>query len=149
MTPNVCTLAKKRNTLRKSIKTKRKEWIEACAEVTKAKQEAKGEQWREVVNSAISDIDERGMWKFIKSLNGSPSTNSPSENLKIGGKTIISLKRETEAFASYYARVSRLSFSKKERAFNRQLKKLTRLRKGSFLISELTIAELKSAIWKM
>ena len=83
MTPKVHTLAKKRNTLRKCIKTKHKEWIEACAEVTKAKQEAKGEQWREVVNSAISNIDERGMWKFIKSLNFSSITNSLNEAMKI------------------------------------------------------------------
>ena len=69
--------------------------------------------------------------------------------MKIGGKTIISAKKKAEAFVQHYANVSRLTFSKEEREINRQLKKLTRSRKGSFLIPDLTMAELKSAIGKM
>ena len=117
--------------------------------MTKAKQEAKKEQWVEVVNSAISDIDEQGMWRFIKSLNGTPSTNSPNEAMKINGRTITSNKKKAEAFAIHYARVSRLTFTRKERAITRRLKKLTRSKKGSLLIPEFTMAELKAAIGKM
>ena len=149
MTPKVRTLIKTRNALRKTIGSKRKEWLAACAAVSKAKHEAREEQWVEVVNSAISDIDERGMWKFIKSLNGSPSTNSPNEAMKVNGKTIISAKKKAEAFAQHYAKVSRLSFSKSERSITRQLKRITRSNKHQFEIPELTMAELKSAINRM
>ena len=57
MTPKLRGLIKKRNELRKNISTKRKEWLEACTEVSKAKVEAKAEQWEEIISSAISDID--------------------------------------------------------------------------------------------
>ena len=149
ITPKVRNLIKKRNTLRKSISTKKKEWLQACTEVSNAKREAKREQWEEVVNSAISDLDERSMWRFIKSLNGAPATNSPNEAMKIGGKTVISAKKKAEAFAKHYASVSRLSFSKSERDFARRLKKLTRSNKGQLNIPAFTMVELKTALSNM
>ena len=86
MTPKLLGLIKTRNSLRKRISTKRKEWIAACTDVAQAKLESKAEQWEEVISAAVNDIDEKGMWKLIKSLNGSPSTNSPNEAMKINGK---------------------------------------------------------------
>ena len=149
MTSKVRNLIKSRNKLRKTISTNRKEWLAACAAVNSAKKEAKEEQWVEVVNSAIGDIDERSMWSFIKSLNGSPSTNSPNEAMKINRRVITSTKKKAEAFAVHYAKVSKLKILHHERAFNRRLKKLIKSQKGSFSILELTMAELKSAITKM
>ena len=149
ITPKVRNLIKRSIPLRKSTKTKRKEWLEACVEVTNAKSEAKKEQWFEVVGSAISDLDERSMWKFIKSLNGAPSTNSSNEAMKVGDKTVVSAQKKVEAFAKHYAKVSRLSFSKSERGFARRLKKLTRSNKDQFEILVFTMVELKSAISKM
>ena len=89
------------------------------------------------------------MWRFIKSLNGSPSTNAPNEAMKINGRVITSTKKKAEAFAVHYAKVSKLKILHHERAFNRRLKKLIKSQKGSFSIPELTMAELKSAITKM
>ena len=87
-----------------AIPSVKKEWLEACIEVSDAKREAKQEQWIEVVGSAISDLDERNMWKFIKSLNGSPSTNSTNEAMEIGNKTVVSARKKAEAFAKHYAK---------------------------------------------
>ena len=85
----------------------------------------------------------------MKSLNGSPDLNSPSEAMTINGKKIISAERKAEAFASHYARVSRLKFSKQERSTTRKLKKLLRARKNTFDIPLFNIEELKSSIAKM
>ena len=148
MTPKLQRLIKKRNSLRKSIGTKRKEWLAACTEVSKAKLESKAEQWEEIISSALGDINERGMWQLIKSLNGTPATNSPNEAMKIGGKTVVSAKRKAEAFAQHYASVSRYKLNKQQRAVTRQLKKLTRPNK-QFEIPDFTLEELQKAITKM
>ena len=47
-----------------------------------------------------------GIWKLIKSLNGSPVTNTPNQTMKVNGKTIVSTERKAEAFAQHYAAVS-------------------------------------------
>ena len=44
MTPKVRRLSKNRNALRKTIKTTREEWLQACKEVSIARQEARREQ---------------------------------------------------------------------------------------------------------
>jgi hypothetical protein len=56
-----------------------------------------------VVSSAIGDIDERNMWRLIKSLNGSPDLNSPNEAMVINGKRIMSTKKKANLFAQHYA----------------------------------------------
>ena len=89
------------------------------------------------------------MWRIIKSLNGSPATNSPNQAMNVGGKTIVSTERKAEAFAQHYAAVSRLKFNKSERAVTRQLKKLTRSNKQQFNIPDFTLMELKKAINNM
>ena len=149
MTPKVRSLVKKRNTLRKQIKTHRKEWLDTCKEVSKAKLEAKQEKWVDVVSSALEDTDERGIWKFIKSLNGTPDSNSPNTAMTIGGKKVISAKKKADAFVKHYASVSSLKFSRKERAVNRALKRLIRSKKSPRSVPLFTMEELKSAISKM
>ena len=115
MTPKCRRLIKERNQLRRKISTHRKEWLQACKDVTEAVQEAKTDQWKEVVNGAINNLDERKTWSFIKSLNGSPETNSPNEVLKLNGKRITSAKKKAELFAQHYAKVSKLQFTREER----------------------------------
>ena len=150
MTPKVRQLVRGRNILRKSIKTKRKEWMAACTEVAKAKREAREEQWKEVVTSAISDMDERNMWKLIKSLNGTPDLNSPNEAMIINGKRITSTKKKAELFAQHYASVSKLSFSKEERRMNLRLKRLLDSNNQTDTpYSDFTLSELNTAIAKM
>ena len=150
MTPKVQRLTKMRNILRKAIKTRRKEWVKACQEVSIAKQEAKRDQWVEVVSSAVSDLDESSMWKFIKSLNGTPDLNSPNEIMKINGKRISSTKKKSEMFIQHYAKVSSLKFTKQERRLHLRLKRL--LDKPDHMelsFQDFTLVELKSAIYKM
>ena len=149
MSPKVKSLVQKRNKLRKQISTRRKEWIECCRQVTAAKTEAKHEKWVEVVSSSISDSDERGLWKLIKSLNGTPNLNSPSEAMTIKGKKVISPVKKAEAFASHYAKVSRLKFSRPEKSVARKLKRLLRAKPSDTTIPLFTLEELKSAITKM
>jgi len=150
MSPKVRDKIKVRNTLRRSIKTKRKEWISACTDVTNAKREARQEQWKEVVSSAIGDIDERNMWRLIKSLSGTPDLNSPNEAMVINGKRITSTKKKAELFAQHYANVSKLKLSREERRLNLKLKRLLGAKnKDETPYKDFTLSELKKAIAKM
>ena len=150
MTPDIKRLIKIRNELRRKINTCRKEWREACKAVSNAKLEARKDQWKEIVSSAIGDLDERRMWQFIKSLNGSPDTNSPNEALKIGNKRIVSPKKKAELFVQHYAKVSKLKLSREERKLSLKLKRLL----GSKVeqpetFPDFTMQELETAIKRM
>jgi ribonuclease HI len=150
LTPEIKRLIKTRNDLRRKISTRRKAWREACKAVTTAKQEARRDQWKEIVSSAIGDLDERHMWQFIKSLNGSPDTNSPNEALKIDGKRIVSPKKKAEKFAQHYAAVSKLKLSKADRKESLRLKRLLNsniTQPESF--PDFTMQELETAIKRM
>ena len=126
MTPTVRGLIKKRNRLRRDLKNNKKEWLEACAEANEAIRNAKAESWKEVVGEALATEDEGKMWNFIKTLNGTPNTNSPNEVLVVNGKTISSNVKKADAFIEQYADVSRLSFTKEERDENRKAKVMLR-----------------------
>ena len=151
MTPKVKSLMKKRNTgfLRKQITTHRKEWIEACREVNQARNEAKQEKWVQVLSSALEDTDERGIWKLVKSLNGSPDTNSPNAAMTIKGVKITSAKKKADAFVKHYAAVSRLKFDKIERRIIRHQKTMIRSKKHLAAATPFTMEELKASISKM
>ena len=142
LTPTVKSKIKRRNQLRKGLKAKksptgvitevergaaeerRQAWIQACQDVTTATIEAKEESWRDLLDDAVGTIDDTKMWRVIRSLNGSPDDNTPNEALIHKGRVITSNKKKANIFLQHYADVSRLKFSKKERATNRRLKKL-------------------------
>ena len=124
MKPPVRAAIRRRNALRRQISTKRKEWLEACQEAREEISKAKEESWKEVLTEAINDVDEKKVWSFIKSLNGTPDSNSPNEVLKHEGKCITSNRKKADLFASHYASVSSHSFNKEERNINRQYKKV-------------------------
>ena len=126
ITPTVNAALKKRNKLRKKVSTHREEWIEACKEARDATNKAKEQSWKDLLDSAISDIDDSRLWKIIKSLEGCPESNSPNEVMIHNGKTITSNERKAEIFAQHYARISKHCFSKKERRTNLEAKKKTR-----------------------
>ena len=149
LTPKCRNLIKTRNSLRKSISTQRKEWVQACRDTAEAIQEAKVEQWKEVVNAATNDMDERSTWKFIKSLNGTPDTNSPNEVLQHKGHKITSTKKKAELFAQHYAGVSRLQFTAQEKKENLRLKRLLDQNADSEEYPDFTMKELKCAIKHM
>ena len=150
MTPKVRSLTRKRNALRKTIRATRKEWLQACKDVNLAKQEAKREQWVEVVSSAVN-ADEQSMWKFIKSLNGTPDTNSPNEVLMVNGKRITATKKKADAFMHHYASVSSLKISRQQRRrYHLRLRRLLDKPDSSDQdFPEFSMQELKSVIGKM
>ena len=69
--------------------------------------------------------------------------------MTIKGKKVISPVKKAEAFASHYAKVSRLKFSRSERSVARKLKRLLRAKPADTTIPLFTLEELKSAITKM
>jgi hypothetical protein len=91
------------------------------------------------------------MWNFIKTLNGSPDSNSPNEVLVVNGKKLSSNKVKADAFIEHYADVSKLNFSKEERKTNRKAKRM--IRKAQHVDAEsttsFTMQELEKAIQKM
>ena len=162
MTPHVRTLVKKRNQLQRKfqrrkpgddVQARKTEWVNANMEAKEAIRKAKEDSWKEVVDDAINEKDERKVWKFIKTLNGTPSTNSPNEVMKVNDKVISSNKGKAEEFLKHYASVSRLEFSKEDRNINRKMKqtfrKAHKSQSGEDNSSDFSMRDLKRAISKM
>ena len=150
LTPTVRGCIRKRNKLRRDLKTNRKEWLDACKETNDAIREAKTECWREVVEGAINSEEEGKVWSFVKTLNGTPDRNSPNEALVVGGRRITSDKRKADAFIDNYAEVSRLKFTRAERRTNLQAKRMLRKQTvNDESCCDFTIEELNKAIQKM
>ena len=151
MTPTVRGMIRQRNRLRRDLNNNREEWLQACKETNDAIREAKTECWREVVEEAIGSEDAGKTWNFIKTLNGTPDSNSPNEVLVVNGKKITSNKKKADAFVEQYADVSRLTFTKEERILNRKAKSM--LRNMQSVEDESTkpfvMEELEKAIHKM
>jgi len=124
LTPPVRAAIRQRNALRRKIKTHRREWIEQC-ETTRAEiEKAKQQKWREVVEEAINTNEDRKIWSFIKSINGTPDATPTGEVMKHNGKSITSNTRKANIFSSHYANVSKLNFTKEDRNINREAKQM-------------------------
>ena len=150
MNPSVRTAIRKRNSLRRKIKTRRREWLESCKEVNQAIRDAKTESWRNLLEDALATEDDTLLWRIIKDLNGSTEDNAPNEVMINKGRIISSNEGKTKAFIQHYSAVSRLKFSDEERDENRWLKKV--LESPSVddkSCDKLTLSELKKAIRKM
>ena len=126
MNPGVRAIVRKRNQLRRDIANKRSEWLEACKEANIAVQNAKQEAWVQYLEEIEFGASPDELWRIIKSLDGSPDSLAPNEALIVKGKVITTNPKKADAFAKHYASVSKLSFSKEERAINLQLKKRIR-----------------------
>ena len=126
MNPSIRTAIRKRNKLRKSLKSReeRQAWLTACKEANDEIQAAKTASWRNLLEDALASEDESKLWRIIKDLNGSPEENAPNEVMVHNGRVVSSNKKKANIFAQNYAAVSRLQFSKEERDENRLLKKL-------------------------
>ena len=96
MNPKVKALVRKRNQLRKEIITKRKEWLDAAAEVRVARAEAKETAWTEFVESLEVDDDVNKVWRTIKSLDKSQSGSAPNEALSHNAKTVTTNKAKAD-----------------------------------------------------
>ena len=148
LTLPVRAIIKRRNKLRHEIRTKRKEWLDACQEVREEIRKSKEESWKEFLDDTIESGDDSKMWRLISSLNGTPSSNCPNETLIHNKKSYSTDRAKANIFADYYAEVSSIKFSKEDRDVNRQLKK--RLRSGPpETVAPFTMKELTKAIKKM
>ena len=122
MNPAVRTALKKRNQLRREVREKRREWLEACEEAQNTINEAKHKAWEDYLSEVEFSADPCDMWRVIKSLSGTPDSMAPNEALIVNGKVITTNPKKAEAFAKLYAGVSKLTFNKQERNKNRRLK---------------------------
>ena len=102
LTPSVKTAITKRNRLRKAVHERKEEWVEACKEVREAIKNAQEDSWRDLLTSATNE-DEGKLWRVIKSLKGSPDSNSPNEAMIHKGKTVVSSRCKADIFISHYA----------------------------------------------
>ena len=142
LTPAVKDAIRKRNELRKNVNLHREEWLEACGKVQEAINTAKEESWRDLLASTTNE--ENRIWSVIRSLKGSPETNSPNEAMIHQGRAITSNARKADIFMGHYAKVSKHFFSKEERDVNRQMKKAMRnYNTQSEYGQALTMTELK------
>ena len=149
MNPKVKALVRKRNQLRKEISTKRKEWLDAAAEVRVARAEAKETAWTEFVESLEVDDDVNKVWRTIKSLDKSQSGSAPNEALSHNGKTVTTNRAKADIFASHYAKVSSLKFNKQDRDEIRNTKKKIYSNGPEVECPPFTTRELNLAIKKM
>ena len=125
LTPTVRDKIRIRNRARRHIKERKEEFLQACKDVNDAIKEAKEESWREVVEGAVADGDERKVWSFVKQLSGTPDKASPNEVLVHQGKRITSQKAKANCFLGHYANVSKLKFStREEKELNRRCRRM-------------------------
>ena len=152
ITPPVRAAIKRRNRLRKDMRNNREEWKESAKEVRELKREAREQTWKEYLDEAINEKDDTKIYKIIKSLNGSPDTNSSNEALVHNNRIITSDIRKADTFVKHYAAVSRHNFTKEEREINRQAKKIlskSSAEDTSASCSNFTMAEMNKALKKM
>ena len=123
MTPTIRAAIRKRNAFRRNLKEKRKEWLEACKETREAILKAKEESWKEFLADTMDSSNEAQMWNVVRSLNGTPQSNSPNETMVSKGRRITSSKGKANAFIDHYAEVSKLKFDREDRTKNRLFKK--------------------------
>ena len=108
----------------KTKKAAREDWYRSCSDVNHMIEEAKEGAWKSLLEDAVTSKDTTQLWGIIKSLNGTPSTNAPNQAMTHKGKTIVSNQKKANIFAKHYGSVSRLKFTRDERAINLRLKKL-------------------------
>ena len=144
------------DSIRQQVKKEvREEWLQSCGEVQERITQAKEDSWKNLLEDAVTDAkDSSQLWSIIKSLNGSPSSNSPNEAMKHKKKTITSNQKKANIFAKHYASVSRLKFSKMDRINNLRLKKILREASvydetSSDSCKPFSLDELKAAISQM
>ena len=113
LTPPVRAAIRQRNLLRRKVKTHRRDWLEQCKVVKEEIKQAKEQKWREVVEEAIGSENDKKIWSFIKSLDGTTGASPTGEVMIHGKDRLISNKAKANVFSSHYASVSRLNFKRR------------------------------------
>jgi ribonuclease HI len=124
MPKEVRPLVRERNRLGRDRAANRVEWLDACRRVRAALAEARSKRWKEFVETLGSRPDSAETWNTLRSLNGGGSSFRQSNTvLEFNGRELHSERGKADAFCSFYAGVSRHSFSGAERKRNRAVKK--------------------------
>ena len=89
LSPEIRALVKKRYTLRRHVKEKREEWLEATRQVRDAFS-LQREEWVEYLEELVQNPDCSRMWKMVESLSGRPDFTHVNEAMNHKGKTITS-----------------------------------------------------------
>ena len=123
MNSKIRAKVKNRNFLRRQVGQKRREWLDACAEVQQMVDEAKQKAWEDYLSEVEFNVDPSEMWRVIRNLSRTPDSIASNEALIVKGKVITTNPKKADAFASHYAEVSRLTFNKSERIRNMNVRK--------------------------
>ena len=149
-TPKVRDVIRKRNRLRQFAGNRRAEWLDACKSTRQTIDEAKTDAWRQVLDDASNSPGDAKLWRIIRSLNGSPDTNSPNEAMVHGNRLITSNRRKADIFVGHYPSVGKIPISKEDRTENRALKERIRdLRSARESTPDISMRELRRAIAAM
>ena len=101
MTPHMRAKIRNRNRLRQTNHQNRQDWIDARHEANEAINEAKTENWKNLLQDAMSNSDGPNVWKVIQGLNGTPDVNSPNEAMSHNGRTITDIKSKVNVFINH------------------------------------------------
>lgn len=115
MTPHVRAKIYIHNHLCQTIRQNRQTWIDASRDAIEAIKGAKTENWKDLLQDAMSNWDGPNMSKVILGLKGTPDANSANETMSDNGRTITNIKTKANIFVKHCARVSKLSMSKAHR----------------------------------
>jgi hypothetical protein len=123
MTREIRDAIRDRNRYARNLPAAREEFVGACQRVCQLTLESKKARWRQYVESLHDQPDSAQAWRCIKSLSDKmPSAGERNRVLIHGGREHHTDRAKADAFATYYAGVSRHYFSAAERKRNHEVK---------------------------
>ena len=148
LTPEIKDAIKEINKLRKTVLTNRKEWIDACRNVTNMVRENKKTQWKEYVGTLDMSTNPQQVWRTIHSLDGKYPAKSENEVLTVNGVALVDDTAKANAFGKTYRQFSKLPTRKSDRKFRRHIRKRLKRKTTTQQESEqdITMEELNRVI---
>ena len=148
LTPEIKEAIKKRNQLRKTVATNRKEWVEACNDVREMIKENREKNWKEYVEKLDMSTNPSLVWRTIHSMEGKFPAKVKNEVLTINGVALADDINKAEAFEKTYKRFSQLPVKKSDRTIRRRVRKRIKRRPTAEEECEqaLTMEELERVI---
>ena len=149
MSKEIREAVKVRNRLRRQVRTKRREWMEATSTVRTLITESKQNKWKDFLSDASSSSDPNKIWATIKSLSGRSANSIKNEVLIHNTKRYTTSKAKADAFMKRYAAISRLNIEKSERLKKPLRKLLNSPRADEECCKPFSSTELSQAIKSM
>ena len=150
MNAELKALTRERNKLRRDMRNNRQEWVKTNRLVLEKTKEARRAIWQSHLSSISEDKDIKKAWDVVKSLSGSNQSQA-GKTLIYNGIEYASDTAKASAFVQEYAQISG---KKSDKDTRQALRRLRRVKKGQSSSprqeaeDNLTIAELRRAIWK-